>query len=315
MFLKNVNRLSPAEQEQLLLALEEVADLEGNGGPPVGVRILSSATESLEPIVSRGRRNPALYHRLSVYRICLPPLRDRREDIPELFGQMVRRAANGNGAPPAPPSRLLDALMEYDWPGNLRELQNIARTYAVMAQADEIIAELRTAHGHTPERCRPSAAGSAFAEGAGKRGLAEARIGNHTANAGASPLEPPPRRRKPSNQLPFAAVQNEELQPADSKRSPLRGKGEINMQMNHGRRGARSAAAGQVGKLAAVVFLAVARLGAQSHPADRCQLTVGNSRDGFQLYSISGYAGWESTVNPQGRILPAINGLGGIERG
>ena len=150
-FLKNVNRLPPAEQEQLLLALDEVADLEGNGGPPAGVRILSSATESLEPIVSRGEWNPALYHRLSVYRICLPPLRDRREDIPELFGQMVRRAAKGNGAPPAPPSRLLDALMEYDWPGNLRELQNIARTYVVMAQADEIIAELRDRSRHTPE--------------------------------------------------------------------------------------------------------------------------------------------------------------------
>jgi two-component system response regulator AtoC len=142
-FLKNVHRLSPAEQEQLLLALEEVADSEGNGAPPNGARILSSSDESIDPIVSRGEWNPALYHRLSVYRICLPRLRDRREDIPELFGEMVRRAVNGHGAPPPPASRLLDVLGEYDWPGNLRELQNIARTYVVMAQADEIIAELR----------------------------------------------------------------------------------------------------------------------------------------------------------------------------
>jgi two-component system response regulator AtoC len=150
-FLKNVHLLSPAEQEQLLLALEEVADSERNGAPPNGARILSSSDESIDPIVSRGEWNPALYHRLSVYRICLPRLRDRREDIPELFGEMVRRAVNGHGAPPPPASRLLDVLREYDWPGNLRELQNIARTYVVMAQADEIIAELRRRSRQTLE--------------------------------------------------------------------------------------------------------------------------------------------------------------------
>lgn len=150
-FLKNVHRLSPAGQEQLLLALEEAGGSEGNGATHTGARLVSSANESIEPIISRGDWNPALYHRLSVYRICLPRLRDRREDIPALFGEMVRRAANGNGAPPPAPCRLLDVLVEYNWPGNLRELHNIARTYVVMGQADEIAAELRDRALQTPD--------------------------------------------------------------------------------------------------------------------------------------------------------------------
>jgi two-component system, NtrC family, response regulator AtoC len=150
-FLKNVHLLSPAAQEQLLLGLEQVADPEGNGAPAAGARILSSATESLEPLVSRGEWSAALYHRLSVYRVCLPRLRERRDDIPLLFDQMVRRAVNGNCVPPVVPDRLLQALMGYDWPGNLRELQNIARTYVVTAQADETIAELKNRAPRTPD--------------------------------------------------------------------------------------------------------------------------------------------------------------------
>ncbi len=143
-FLKNVHLLSPVEQDQVLVALEQVSDFyAGNGRPAIeAARVVSSAAESLEALVIRGAWNPALYHRLSAYRIGLPVLRDRRQDIPELFGQMVSRAVNGHGVPPTVASRLLGALAGYDWPGNLRELENIARTYVATGQADEIISEL-----------------------------------------------------------------------------------------------------------------------------------------------------------------------------
>lgn len=141
-FLKNVHLLSPAGQEELLVALEQAADFNRKHAATAASRILSSATESIEGLVRRGLWSPALYHRLSVYRIYLPRLQERQEDIPELFTCMVRRAANGHGAAPAAPSRLLDVLMAYAWPGNLRELQNIAQTYVVTAHADDIIAEL-----------------------------------------------------------------------------------------------------------------------------------------------------------------------------
>jgi two-component system response regulator AtoC len=138
-FLKNIHVLSVAMQEQFLTALEQAAEPR-NGAP--AARLISSATESLEGLVSRKEFNAALYYRLSVYRIGLPPLRERLEDIPELFSEMLRRAANGADSPPPIPARMLDALRVYDWPGNLRELQNIARTFVVMGDAEEIIAEL-----------------------------------------------------------------------------------------------------------------------------------------------------------------------------
>jgi len=139
-FLKNVHLLSPTHQEHLLAGLIQLADSEG--GRAGNARVLSSAAESLDALVSRGEFNPALYHRLSVYRIALPLLRERREDIPELFARMVQSAVNGGGSPPPPTPRLLEVLIAYDWPGNLRELQNVARTYLVTARAEEIIAEL-----------------------------------------------------------------------------------------------------------------------------------------------------------------------------
>lgn len=145
LFLKNVHLLSPADQEQLLTAFEQVEEEreDKNHGIPAP-RLISSAAESVEPLVSRGELNPALYHRLAVHRICLPGLAERREDIPELFTHLLRCTVNGGGEPPPATDRLLAVLMAYHWPGNLRELQNIARAYAVMGQADEIIAELHS---------------------------------------------------------------------------------------------------------------------------------------------------------------------------
>jgi DNA-binding NtrC family response regulator len=144
MFLKNIHALAPVEQEQLLAGLEQVSDPPDGAARAAGARLVSSATESVDSLVRRGELSAALYYKLSVYRIHLPSLRERRQDIPELFAHMVRRAANGGGAPRPAPPRLLENLMEYDWPGNLRELQNIARTYALTGQAEEIIATLST---------------------------------------------------------------------------------------------------------------------------------------------------------------------------
>jgi DNA-binding NtrC family response regulator len=142
-FLKNVHVLSAAMQEQFLTALEQ-GDSQEDDARPATARLISSATESLEGMVSRHEFNAALYYRLSVYRIGLPPLRERLGDIPELFAAMLQRAANGSAPEPPVPARMVDALMGYDWPGNLRELQNIARTYVVTGDAGEIIAELNS---------------------------------------------------------------------------------------------------------------------------------------------------------------------------
>jgi len=142
-FLKNVHVLSPAMQEQLLIAIEQGDNQAGDIRPAVA-RLIASATESLEGMVGRHEFSAALYYRLSVYRIGLPPLRERLGDIPELFDEMLRRGASGGPAPAPVPARMLDVLMNYEWPGNLRELQNIARTFGVTGDADEIITELNS---------------------------------------------------------------------------------------------------------------------------------------------------------------------------
>jgi two-component system, NtrC family, response regulator AtoC len=150
LFLKGIHLLSPAVQEQFLSALEQSTDsFDGKSGL-TAPRLVSSATEPLEPFVSRQAFHAALYYRLSVYRVSLPPLRERAADIPELFARMVERAANGESVPP-PPARLIDTLMAYEWPGNLRELSNVARAYVVAGEAEEIMAELGSrSHARRP---------------------------------------------------------------------------------------------------------------------------------------------------------------------
>jgi DNA-binding NtrC family response regulator len=90
-----------------------------------------------------------------VYRVTLPQLRERTGDIPELFARMVRRAANGHGHAPAETPRMMEALMTYDWPGNLRELYNVARTYVVTGDAEEIVAELSSRSRGLPSSPHP----------------------------------------------------------------------------------------------------------------------------------------------------------------
>ena len=140
LFLKNVHLLAPAVQEQFLTALEQQSDSDANSNG-VRVRLISSTTEALDPFIERRQFLAGLYYRLSVCRISLPPLRERIQDIPELFETMLRRYSDG-GQPPPCPSHLLDALSSHAWPGNVRELLNVARTYVVTRDADQIAAEL-----------------------------------------------------------------------------------------------------------------------------------------------------------------------------
>lgn len=149
LFLKNVHLLAPAVQEQFLTALEQQSDSR-DAYDGSGARLISSTTEALDPFIERRQFLAGLYYRLSVCRISLPPLRDRIQDIPELFATMLRRYSNGAGQPPPCPPHLLDALSGHTWPGNVRELLNVARTYVVTRDADQIVSELggllHTAH-------------------------------------------------------------------------------------------------------------------------------------------------------------------------
>ncbi|HTP34921.1 MAG TPA: sigma 54-interacting transcriptional regulator [Candidatus Acidoferrales bacterium] len=134
LLLKRVDRLGLPAQEQILPQLDEI-----RGGYPF---LISTTSRSLEHLAAEGRFLPELLYRISVYRISLPPLRDRRADIPALFRLMHAEIA-GDGAPePMPASRSMEALMSYSWPGNLRELQNVVRQYLLAPDSAVLQAEM-----------------------------------------------------------------------------------------------------------------------------------------------------------------------------
>jgi DNA-binding NtrC family response regulator len=110
----------------------------------VDVRVLATTNRRLEEEVAAGRFRPDLYYRLAVVVLWLPPLRERREDIPALAEHFRRRASNrlGREVPELLPE-VLQLLLEHDWPGNVRELENVITRIAVLSEnrsvrADEV---------------------------------------------------------------------------------------------------------------------------------------------------------------------------------
>jgi PAS domain S-box-containing protein len=128
LFLDEVAEL-PIELQPKLLRVLEDGGFQRVGGEKtlhVDVRVIAATNRSLTEEVREGRFREDLYYRLSVFPLTVPPLRERKEDIPLLVHHFVsvNSAAKGRGIDQIPPA-LMDALSEYAWPGNVRELQNV----------------------------------------------------------------------------------------------------------------------------------------------------------------------------------------------
>ncbi|HET7609347.1 MAG TPA: sigma 54-interacting transcriptional regulator, partial [Gammaproteobacteria bacterium] len=137
-----IGDMSPALQTRLLRVLAESEFFRVGGQTPirVDVRVIAATHQDLKQAVAAGRFREDLYHRLNVMRIEVPPLRQRREDIPELARFYLERAANELGVAPKTLSPAAAALLlRYDWPGNVRELVNVARRLTVTAAGREIV--------------------------------------------------------------------------------------------------------------------------------------------------------------------------------
>ena len=105
----------------------------------VDVRVVAATHQDLEGLVADGRFRADLLHRLDVVRLRLPPLRERREDIPRLAERFLAAAALKFDAPAKRLSQpALDRLLAYDWPGNVRQLENLCWRLAALAPADTI---------------------------------------------------------------------------------------------------------------------------------------------------------------------------------
>ncbi|MGE0192968.1 MAG: sigma 54-interacting transcriptional regulator [Planctomycetota bacterium] len=141
LFLDEVGEMSPGAQAKLLRVLQEkqVTRLGGTRPIPVDVRILAATNQDLERAVETGRFREDLYYRLNVIRLVVPPLRERREEIPllvDLFLDEMRRRT-GSGPKRLSPAAM-DLLYRHPWPGNVRELRNTIERGAVLCDGEEI---------------------------------------------------------------------------------------------------------------------------------------------------------------------------------
>ena len=141
LFLDEVGDVPPAMQVKLLRALQE-QEFERVGGEQsikVDVRVVSATNKDLEAEVAAGRFRSDLYFRLHVLPVKLPPLRERREDIPLLCNHFVAKLGpKTNARVRAVGDAALGRIMAYHWPGNVRELENAIEQALVFAETDEI---------------------------------------------------------------------------------------------------------------------------------------------------------------------------------
>jgi DNA-binding NtrC family response regulator len=141
--------------------------LGSNKSQRADVRVVAATHRDLEEEMAQGRFRQDLYYRLNVVELRLPPLRDRREDIPLLADYFLERLAAERGEPVRKVSQAAMArLLEYSWPGNVRELQNALEHALVLAQGRAV--DVR----HLPGNLQP-AAGRAQASPAPKLNLVQ----------------------------------------------------------------------------------------------------------------------------------------------
>lgn len=143
LFLDEIGDMSAALQTRLLRVLAENEFFRVGGQTPirVDVRVIAATHQDLAQDVKEGRFREDLYHRLNVMRIQVPPLRHRKEDIPELTRFYLDQAARELNVAPKTLSSEAEALMlDYDWPGNVRELVNCCRRLTVVAAGREVVA-------------------------------------------------------------------------------------------------------------------------------------------------------------------------------
>jgi len=143
-FLDEIGELVPALQVKLLRVLQE-REFERVGGThtiKVDIRLIAATNRDLSAAVRTGDFRQDLYYRLAVVRLTMPPLRERREDIPMLVRHFLQKYAKRSNVKPKPVSReAMAALVNYEWPGNVRELENAIERALVMGSSDAVLLE------------------------------------------------------------------------------------------------------------------------------------------------------------------------------
>ncbi len=140
-FLDEIGEISPAFQAKLLRVLQEqeFERVGGNHTIKVDVRVVTATNRNLEEAVARNEFRADLYYRISVVPMLMPPLRDRRSDIPQLAGEFLKRFNEENGRALTLDASALEVLMGCGFPGNVRELENCVQRTATLAHGSSIV--------------------------------------------------------------------------------------------------------------------------------------------------------------------------------
>lgn len=190
-FLDEISEMHPSLQAKLLHVLQdgEFSRLGGKRDIAVDVRVLAATNRQLEHAVEEGTFRRDLFYRLNVITVNIPPLRERREEIPVFLNYFLQKYSEYYGKQPVAYSdAILVRMMEYNWPGNIRELENMVKRYVIVGNQAQILRELTNTMPaesipyviptgrETPASATPGMAASAPEE---QRSLLE--IGRHAA--------------------------------------------------------------------------------------------------------------------------------------
>ncbi len=136
--LDEIGEIPPHLQSKLLNVLDEkvIKRIGGETSRSVDVRVIAATNIDLHRAIREKRFREDLYYRLSVIRIHIPPLRERKEDLPELCNHLIEKLGGGNDI--TLPDSEIAALLEYDWPGNVRELKNIIERTLILRTGTSI---------------------------------------------------------------------------------------------------------------------------------------------------------------------------------
>jgi two-component system response regulator AtoC len=153
--LDEVGEIPSTLQAKLLHVLQDhrFSRLGGRSIVNVDVRILAATNIDIQQALETKKLRLDLYYRLSTFTLHVPPLRERREEIPLLLKHFVARFAPSMGCKVEPlPDRMIDACMRYQWPGNVRELENFVKRYLILGDEEAILSEVGRNSQNEPKK-------------------------------------------------------------------------------------------------------------------------------------------------------------------
>lgn len=144
LFLDNIGDMNMDYQDELIRVIRDrkLRRVGGKDTISLDMRIISTSDHDLTPEIDRGRLRKDLYYLLNALTLSIPPLRDRKQDIPELFSYFLKRVCEQEGREePAIQSEIFESILEYEWKGNVRELENTVHNLVMMSPENELSPE------------------------------------------------------------------------------------------------------------------------------------------------------------------------------